>query len=154
MSNPRKFALTSRNYSYRQTFQTNGWTIVVRGRLDGRYQKQGQTICEEIKSSFDLVGLEKTLATQAEHPYKLQVLSYAYLEYLKTGQVPSPRLLLISSRYPDQRVVLELPFDLVAIESWWQRRLKAICQRAIKWRRQTKRRQILAKQLNLPYKVS
>ena len=138
-------------FSYHRTIAANGWTIVLRGRLDGRYLTAGQVVCEEIKSSFDLAGLDKVLSKQPEHPYKLQALTYAYLEYLATGRVPIARLLLISSRHPDQRITLDLNFDLEFIEAWWQRRLKAIGGRGANWLRQTKRRQTLAKGLKLPF---
>lgn len=94
----------------------------VGGRIDGIVPGQ-PPLLEEIKSAFDAEGLARRLEATPDHPYRLQLQTYAYLYKEKHGVVPVLRMTLVSTR--TRALVVEMPvdYDAARYEAWLGRRL-------------------------------
>ncbi|MGE5087088.1 MAG: ATP-dependent DNA helicase [Bacillota bacterium] len=97
------------------------YLFVISGRADGVVDGDDALI-EEIKSAFDVDGLENKLTADENHPYVWQLKTYGYIHYKNTGIVPDLRMLLVSSRNFKQSE-LHFELDLDEYESWLRLRL-------------------------------
>ena len=71
-------------------FEKGPYKFIVSGRIDGLIDKPSRPIIEEIKATFSLEGLKEVLEKSGgEHPYLLQVKTYAYLYHLKHKKNPT-----------------------------------------------------------------
>ena len=108
------------------------------------------TIIEEIKSSFLIEDLYAKLQQDPWHPYCLQLKTYVYFHLLSEHELPSARLLLVSSR--NQRsLALDVPFDAVAYEEWLNKRLDELVKEANIKEQDESRRAVLARTLVFPF---
>ena len=111
------------------SFAREQYRFVVSGLIDGIFDPVGGknnqtvsslppaatgagsgTIIEEIKSSFLIADLHAKLEQEPWHPYCLQLKTYVYFHFMSEHELPSSRLLLVSSR--DQKsLTLPVHFD-------------------------------------------
>lgn len=103
-------------------FERGEYKFCVGGRVDGLFDRT-PTLIEEIKSTVNVHELRAKLELCPDHPYILQVKTYAYFHYLETGVVPQFRLHLVSSTNINQRENMILTIDLVEYEAWLDKRL-------------------------------
>lgn len=103
-------------------FDSPPYRFRVDGRIDGLLPGDPPLI-EEIKSTFDLPSLSRSLASDPTlHPYALQLLTYGYLYRMAHGVTPRLAFHLVSSR-TGESLDLPLAFDFLRYESWLEQRL-------------------------------
>lgn len=102
----------------------DGNRVNVSGRMDGFLSGQPAWI-EEIKSAYNPDQLVKALEKNPDHPYRLQALTYGYIHYKLTGEIPRVSLHIVSSR-TKQGFDFELTLDVAHYEAWLSRRLAEI----------------------------
>jgi len=102
-------------------FEGANYIFSVAGRIDGFVDGLIPEI-EEIKSSTSPVELLQKLAADHEHPYCLQLATYAYILYLERQMVPRTRFLVTSNTF-DKVDVLEYDFQVPLYEKWLALRL-------------------------------
>ncbi|MES2503807.1 MAG: ATP-dependent DNA helicase [Myxococcota bacterium] len=128
-----------------------GYDFKITGRMDGIFQDEPMQI-EEIKSSFDLPALQRALETNLEHPYRLQLQSYGYFHYKKTGHIPKLTLHLVSARTgasADMPVALDVP----AYEAWLNSRLDDLIVQIKLAQKTIQRRKKAALSLEFPFET-
>lgn len=131
------------------TFEVGAYLFEVSGRLDGLFEKE-EPLLEEIKTSFNIKDLQRKLKQSNDHPYILQLLTYAYIFYKKNGRVPLCQLLLVSSRTEEQEV-LPVLLDVATFEAWLTLRLKDLVSEIEEREALVKRRKKLAEKLAFPF---
>lgn len=132
------------------SFEAGGFSFDIHGRMDGFFESTVPKI-EEIKSSFNVYDLFRRLReTQDEHPYCLQVKTYGYFHYLRTGVVPELVLHLVSSRN-GETMDCELRLDIQEYEEWLARRLGELVKEAKLDEKRVKRRKKAAEALAFPF---
>jgi DNA excision repair protein ERCC-2 len=122
----------------------------VGGRIDGIVLGQ-PPILEEIKSALDAEGLARRLEATPNHPYRLQLQTYAYLYKEKHGVVPVLRMTVVSTR--TRALVVEMPveYDAARYEAWLGRRLAELELEEKARRALDRRRKKLGAALNFPF---
>lgn len=122
----------------------------VGGRIDGIVPGQ-PPLLEEIKSAFDAEGLARRLEARADHPYRLQLQTYAYLYQEKHGVVPVLRMTLVSTR--NRALVIEMPveYDAARYAAWLDRRLAELVEEEKARRALDRRRKTLGAALTFPF---
>ena len=131
------------------TFATEDFEFEVCGRIDGLFETSPFRI-EEIKSSFNTFELQKRVKQDDEHPYILQLRSYGYFHFKKTGEVPKLSLLLVSSRNGDTSEV-SIELDVDQYEDWLSRRLEELVDEAKMAEKRSQRRKKNSKGLTFPF---
>lgn len=131
------------------TFSRGRHKITIGGRMDGFIPGTPPTI-EEIKTAYQLENLTKSVSQNSNHPYRLQLQTYAYLHYLQTGTLPLTRLHMVCARTLESHDHME-PFNLIEFESWMDRRLEELIQEDEFFEKLKKRRKKSASQLQFPY---
>lgn len=127
-----------------------GYQFVLGGRLDGFFSGDKPKI-EEIKTSFNIFDLLKNLREgENDHPYCLQLKTYGYIHWKKTGVIPELRLHLVSTRNGES-ADLSLRLDLVQFEGWLERRSVELVQEVRQEEKRIKRRQKAAKAFEFPF---
>lgn len=77
------------------SFERGDFVFVVSGRIDGLIERSGNCPhLEEIKTAFNAKELYDKLVAEPQHPYRLQLLTYAYMYSLQNGMVPRATLLI------------------------------------------------------------
>lgn len=133
-----------------QDFEQENYLFRVGGRMDGFYDSENPTI-EEIKSTFHIHELRKRLRQEPDsHPYQLQLRTYGYLHWLRTGKVPRLVFLLVSTR-TQETSELEIDLDLESYKAWLGRRLQELAEQARQSEKRVKRRKKAAQNLNFPF---
>ncbi len=128
----------------------DGWTVRVRGRIDGVHSgPDGVPVVEEVKT---VASLEKDPARFAA--FRDQALIYAFLLDHALGpdaaSRPRARLLLVE-RMTRARREVELAYDRDAVEAEVVLRLRAIVAEAAAGRARRERRAILSEKLRFPF---
>ncbi len=131
------------------SFESGEFKITVSGRLDG-FRPGQPALVEEIKSAYNPVELLKALAVNPEHPYLLQVRTYAYIQWLHSGEVPEINLHVISAR-SRQGQDFPVELDVPAYEAWLGRRLLEIELEARMFETLKKRRKKTSKSFVFPF---
>jgi DNA excision repair protein ERCC-2 len=125
--------------------------LSVTGRCDGLFRlPENGVLLEEIKTSYQLSTLEKTLLEDAEHPYRLQLLTYGYLHYLKFDQLPELRLKLVCSKTM-REIIVDLSLDVASYKKWLDQRLDQILVAYKHQQKIIKRRKSLSTFIEFPY---
>ncbi|WP_413576383.1 ATP-dependent DNA helicase [Bdellovibrio sp. HCB290] len=102
-------------------FERDQYIFVISGRADGVVEGSSFQV-EEIKSAFDVDGLEHKLTVDDNHPYVWQLRTYGYILYKQTGEIPDLKMLLVSSRnFKQSEIYFDL--DIEEYESWLALRL-------------------------------
>ncbi|MFA7335999.1 MAG: ATP-dependent DNA helicase [Candidatus Obscuribacterales bacterium] len=102
-------------------FESERYIFNVSGRMDGLVEAVVPVI-EEIKSSTSPSELLSKLAADSQHPYCLQLATYAYILYLEKEVVPLTRFLITSNTF-DKVEVLDVDFKIENYEKWLTLRL-------------------------------
>lgn len=133
------------------TFEFEGYKITVSGRMDG-FLFGFPTRIEEIKSAYSPKDLLQRLHEQTDHPYRLQLRTYGYMQWLSstTNVEPELNLLVVNAR---TRKLEELPVDLDRedYEAWLKRRLTELVQEQKKFEVLAQRRKKLAGGFVFPF---
>lgn len=133
------------------TFQTAKNRFVVSGRMDGFYARLNPRI-EEIKTAFNADELAKRLSQNENHPYRLQLQTYAYLHWLKTDKIAETVLHVVSSR-TGEGVDVEIPFSPTQYEEWLHFRLAELDQEVEELEKRQARRARVAAGFKFPFDV-
>lgn len=133
------------------SFEGLHYLFNVSGRIDGLVEtRKTSPLIEEIKTSFDIDSLFNRLAQEPEHPYCLQLRTYAYI-YFKTYEIlPETQFFLVSTRTQESKI-LSIDLDLPAYENWLGRRLQELDSLTRELEAEEKRRKRAAKRLRFPF---
>lgn len=131
-------------------FESDSYIFSVSGRMDGFIDGLVPEI-EEIKSSTSPGELLSRLKSEPDHPYALQLATYAYIIYLERQQVVPRLRFLITSNTFDDLEELEIRFDPQFYESWLSRRLKDLEAEVGEEEKAVARRQAIAAALSFPF---
>lgn len=131
------------------TFETEGYKIQVSGRIDG-VALGARAALEEIKSTYNIDGLEQNLKSNSQHPYWLQVKTYGYLHWIRTDEIPELRLIVVCSRTLETRVLAQ-DFDPTDYQNWLKLRLKEINLEQTAFEAAHAKRKKLAPQMRFPF---
>ncbi len=146
-------AKINENYSaevkVKAKFSRADYLFAISGRIDGLYDGAPKVI-EEIKTTFDVRSLRQALTANSEHPYVLQLKTYAYLLERQTLITPEIRFLLVSGASKREEMVT-IYYAKDEYESWLDRRLDALVEEAIEIERREARRKETAKSLTFPF---
>ncbi|HEY9793205.1 MAG TPA: ATP-dependent DNA helicase [Candidatus Obscuribacterales bacterium] len=158
------------------SFEHGGFVFAVSGRIDGLIDGDTPHI-EEIKTAFDARQLYEKLSNDADHPYCLQLKTYAYMYSLQNGHVPSASLYIASyadsadmappapaavvgkkkrsssASHENSSSAFELPIllDTTVYEKWLQHRLDELVLEAQQRERDKQRRKAAGKALRFPF---
>jgi DNA excision repair protein ERCC-2 len=141
------------------SFAAEKYRFQISGRIDGLFELIQKSECdqapqikiEEIKTAFSTEHLCRILQADPEHPYSLQVRTYAYLYWKQTGVLPSCSILIASLLNKSDARTIEIPFDLDLFEQWFQRRTSSLIIELQFQEKDYKRRKRLAKILQFPF---
>jgi DNA excision repair protein ERCC-2 len=152
------------------SFERGDFVFVVSGRMDGLIE-DGSPYIEEIKTAFDARLLYEKLVAERDHPYRWQLLTYAYMYSIQNGVVPAAALYLSSyvegtflgdPRLSDRRNerggvregdAFELPLllDVAAYERWLGLRLDELVEEAEQRERDRRRRMTRSETMSFPF---
>lgn len=132
-----------------QSFTREGYKFVVGGRMDGFVSDLVPKI-EEIKSAYNVENLLEALRRNPEHPYYLQLRTYAYFHYLQTRQTAECNLLVVCARTGEETSV-PVELDLKNYEAWLERRLNELVLEDLIYEKLKKRRKKAAKEFKFPF---
>ncbi len=134
------------------SFEREGFTFQIEGRMDGIFATPGKTPhIQEIKSSFSLSELIKTLEeSDLEHPYHLQLLTYGYFYLQNEGTTPDLSFHLVSSRNYESKD-LRVKLRVKAYEEWLEKRLTELVKEAKNAEKRTLKRKKLAEKFDFPF---
>jgi DNA excision repair protein ERCC-2 len=151
------------------SFERSDYIFVVSGRIDGLIpgvdgaaasgarsaKKRGKISrtpahIEEIKTSFDARDLYEKLQANANHPYRLQLETYAYIYSLQNAEKPSISF-HIASYSNGLEFDLPLEFDSEKFELWLDKRLDELVREEEVRLEEKARRKALAKALSFPF---
>ncbi len=131
-------------------FQCEGFSFQIDGRMDGMIPGD-QPWIEEIKSSFNVHELRKMIQERWDnHPYVLQLQTYGYMHWIKTGEEAKLSLHLVSSRNGES-YDWEVNFNPVAYEKWLRRRMGELVEDAKRAEKRTLRRKKMAETFPFPF---
>lgn len=131
-------------------FERDGYRFEVSGRMDGFIPGE-RPLIEEIKSSFNIFDLGKTLRDKRmDHPYYLQLLTYGYFYWVQNDVKPELSFHLVSSRREENQDVSAY-LDRYEYESWLDRRLDELVEQAIKAEKRLARRVKLSENMPFPF---
>lgn len=119
----------------------------ISGRMDGFFDRKPARI-EEIKSAFQIEDVARKL--QADHPYVLQLKTYGYFHFLKTGELPDLVFQLVSTRN-SKTLEINVPLDLLEYQKWLGRRLAVLSDEVSQTEKTRLRRRNAGKRLVFPF---
>lgn len=131
------------------TFEHDGHKVTVSGRIDG-YLFGPPVKLEEIKTAYNVGDLLKALDAHPHHPYKLQLRTYGYLQWLNTDYAPELNLHLVNAR-SKETMDLAVDLDLPDYEVWLARRLQELVEEQKAFDALAKRRKKLASGFTFPF---
>jgi DNA excision repair protein ERCC-2 len=131
------------------SFEFEGYRVTISGRMDG-FLFGSPSLIEEIKSAFNSEELLATLEAHPDHPYKLQLRTYGYMQWLASGYEPRLNLHVVNAR---SRAAVDLPvaLDVPGYEAWLKRRLKELVEEQKRFEALSKRRKRLSKEFVFPF---
>lgn len=131
-------------------FKQDAYQFEIQGRMDG-FLPGERPVIEEIKSSFNIYELSKTLKDKRfEHPYFIQLVTYGYFYWKETGTKPDLVFYLVSSR-KDETYLFEVYWEIREYEAWLERRLKELIREAQLAEKRLARRIKLSQALPFPF---
>lgn len=131
------------------TFVVEKSRVTVSGRMDG-FLFGHPPFIEEIKTAYDLDALSAALDRQPHHPYKLQLRTYGYLHFARTGSIPNLNLHLVNARN-GEGVDRAIELDIPDYESWLASRLRELELDCRQFRALAKRRRRSAENFVFPF---
>ena len=132
------------------TFELEKHRITVSGRMDG-FLFGAPAFIEEIKTAYNVEELLATLEAQPHHPYKLQLRTYGYLQWLASTRLePRLNLHIVNAR---TRAARDLPveLDLADYEAWLQLRLRELVDEHTSFTKLWRRRKKQAEAFTFPF---
>jgi DNA excision repair protein ERCC-2 len=147
----RKFAAYRSEVKVAHKFESDSYIFNVSGRVDGLVDGLVPEV-EEIKSSVSPAELLSRLKTDHDHPYALQLATYAYILYLEkdSAVIPRTRFLITSNNFEEVEE-LDYKFDPAFYEKWLERRLKELEAQVKEEEKAVKRRRAIAEKLSFPF---
>lgn len=147
----RKFAAYKSEVKLAAKFESESYVFNVSGRLDGLVDGVVPEV-EEIKTAANPLELVERLKKDLNHPYCLQLATYAYMLYLdkELAVVPRTRFLVTSNNLDEVREV-DYPFAVASYEAWLQLRLGALEKEVQEEEAAVARRQSIAERLVFPF---
>lgn len=130
-------------------FESEHYIFSVSGRMDGLVDAHIPVI-EEIKSSTSPSELLYKLAADPQHPYCLQLATYAYILYLEKEVAPLTRFLITSNTF-DKVEVLDVDFKIESYEKWLALRLAELESEVMAEEAARLRRMELSEKLVFPF---
>lgn len=130
-------------------FESERYIFNVSGRMDGLVEGLVPVI-EEIKSSTSPSELLSKLAADSQHPYCLQLATYAYILYLEKEVLPLTRFLITSNTF-DKVEVLDVDFEIASYEKWLTMRLAELESEVMAEESARLRRMELSEKLVFPF---
>ncbi|MBX3021819.1 MAG: ATP-dependent DNA helicase [Bdellovibrionales bacterium] len=130
-------------------FETAKYRITVSGRMDG-FCFGNPCLIEEIKSAYNVDELMAALAAHSEHPYKLQLRTYGFLQWLHSGFEPRLNLHVVNARSRKGQDV-EVKLDVDDYQEWLARRLNEIAAEEDTFAALAERRHRLAENFVFPF---
>ncbi|TET33865.1 MAG: hypothetical protein E3J72_15780 [Planctomycetota bacterium] len=141
-----------REVSINQTFEIDDWTVTVRGRIDGIYEKDGSTIVEEIKSVI-LAPEEFSKLKPARYAMYVRQLEF-YLYFLKKQEDVAAAGRLVFVNYPDGEVrEFDIKPDLDDVEQSIRRAVKVLIEEALVDEREKDARRASVEKIVFPYEA-
>ncbi|MBX9941572.1 MAG: ATP-dependent DNA helicase [Candidatus Obscuribacterales bacterium] len=129
-------------------FEGKRFTFNVSGRADG-FVDGTIPLIEEIKSAVNPLDLVARLG-DANHPYRLQLATYAYIVHLERQVIPSTRFLVVGTAGENLQEVL-VNFNLIDYEAWLARRLAELEQEVENELANRSRRETLSVGMSFPF---
>lgn len=93
------------------------------------------------------------LRRNPEHPYFLQLRTYAYFHYLQTRQIADCVLHVVCARTGEAKN-LPVELDIPAYELWLERRLSELVAEDLMFEKLKKRRKKSSKEFSFPFKAN
>ena len=139
-------------YKIGHKFEGTRFTFNVSGRLDLFLDGMTPTI-EEIKTGNNPAKLIEQLKQDRQHPYVLQLLTYAYMVYLDRGVVPRARF-IVPTAGGKKHEEIEVPLDVAEYEAWLALRMVALEEEVAAELAHRARRQEMADDVVFPFAES
>lgn len=146
--------------SVTHSFEAGGFEFCVSGRMDGFVpaaasadagDAKATARIEEIKTTFNTWELQRSLRENPyDHPYSLQLLTYGFIEWKKSGVAPELSFHLVSTRDFEAQD-LGVTFDEARFEGWLARRLDELVAEAKAAEKRAERRRKAAAKLAFPF---
>jgi DNA excision repair protein ERCC-2 len=132
------------------SFERGEYRFEISGRMDG-FVPGERPLIEEVKSSFNIFELSRAIKEKRyDHPYFIQLVTYGYFHWLKTGERPDLVFHLFSSRRNDT-LSFDVFWAIKEYESWLDRRLDELVHLARSGEKRTARRIKTASALSFPF---
>jgi DNA excision repair protein ERCC-2 len=131
------------------TFTREKHKFVISGRIDG-YIPGLPPLIEEIKSAYNVENLIQALERHPEHPYRLQLLTYMYFQFLQTGVAPEGRLHLVCARTGESHN-LNVQLEMKSFSEWFERRTLELIAEDEMFEKLKKRRKKSAESFQFPF---
>ena len=146
----KEFAVYKSEVKLAEKFESDNFIFSVSGRMDG-FVDGLQPMVEEIKSSNQALELAELLRQDAQHPYCLQLATYAYILYKERQVVPRCHFVITDAK---GEIVDEFDyaFSLDAYEKWLALRILDLDKECLAEENRRLRRQSVAQLLNFPFK--
>ena len=131
------------------TYVQSNFECLVRGRIDVLIPGHVQTL-EEIKTTFQPVGLLRALEANPWHPFAQQVRMYAWI-LAQTGEtLPTCRLRVISL-LDETETMVEVHFDLDAFSLWVDAQFQGLHAQHLRALERAEERKVTGEQLDFPF---
>ncbi len=147
----KQYAVYKAEVKLGEKFEGERFIFNVSGRMDG-FVDGVTPMVEEIKSSTAALDLAEALRADPNHPYNLQLATYAYILYRQREVVPRAHLVVLSNK---GEVVDEFdyPFAVDTYESWLKLRLIELDNEAEAEEKRRERRRATAQALTFPFQT-
>lgn len=131
------------------TFGFQKHRVTVNGRMDG-FVFGAPVRIEEIKTAYNPEELLASLNTHPHHPYRLQLRTYGYLQWLSSNSLPQLFLHIVNTR-TRKGVDLEVDLDIPDYEAWLNRRLAELIEEENKFESLARKRIKVAQVFPFPF---
>jgi DNA excision repair protein ERCC-2 len=130
-------------------FESESFIFSVAGRMDG-FVDGVTPMVEEIKSSAQALELAQLLRSDPQHPYGLQLATYAYILYLERAVAPRAHFAIVSNK-GEMVDEFDYPFAVETYEKWLKLRLLELDHEACAEEERRERRKKVAQSLIFPF---
>jgi len=133
------------------TAERTDFECLVRGRIDVLIP--GPTpILEEIKTTFQPLGLLRALEANPWHPFAQQARMYAWILAQTGDAAPTCRLRIISL-LDESETLVEVPFDLEAFTDWVEAQIEGLQAQHLKALARAAERKVTGERLRFPFEA-
>ncbi|MBS1989418.1 MAG: ATP-dependent DNA helicase [Cyanobacteria bacterium SZAS LIN-3] len=145
----KQYAVYKSEVKLADKFESESFVFSVSGRMDG-FVDGVVPMVEEIKSSSQALALAEILRNDPQHPYGLQLATYAYIVYKERAVAPRAHFAVVN----DKGAIIDefdYPFDVEVYEKWLALRLLELEHEARAEEDRRARRKKLAGELVFPF---